>query len=279
MRTEIANFAQLLRTSWDQYKQRALPLLAVILISTVVVGGLFMVLMLGISMGGAMLAHFTDERTATWLVILLAGILLLVLIVLIFWVQTTLFVLVVKEELGIIEAFQAGWDYLWPMAWVLTLASGILISGFALGVLPGILFTVWFTFGMYVLLEEDRRGMEALLASREYVRGHWWNIFGKVLALWLLSAVVGLIPFIGQIFSLLFAPFFLLFLLAAYRDLKAVKGEAVVTAGSGTLAFWWFLAVAGLLLPLLAMGLAFFALLTGEQEWMQLPGPMHGRWL
>ena len=279
MRTEIATFAQLLRTSWDQYKQRALPLLAVILISTVVVGGLFLVLMLGISMGGAMLAHFTDERTATWLVILLACILLLVLVVLIFWVQTALFVLVVKEELGIIEAFQAGWDYLWPMAWVLTLASGILISGFALGILPGILFAVWFTFGMYVLLEEVRRGMEALLASREYVRGHWWNIFGKVLALWLLSAVVGLIPFVGQIFSLLFAPFFLLFLLSLYRDLKTVKGEAVVTAGSGTLAFWWFLAVVGLLLPLLAMGLAFFALLTGEQEWMHLPGPMHGRWL
>lgn len=279
MSTEIATFGTLLHTAWDDYKKRALPLLAVMLISAVVIGGLVMALVLCATLGAAMLTHFTDERTATYLVIVLVCILLLVVTVLVVWSQTAMLALVVNENLGIIEAFQAGWTYLWPMAWVLTLLSAILLTGFVLGFLPGFLFLVWFAFCMYVLLEEDRRGMDALLASKEYVRGHWWNTFGKLLLLWLISAVAGFIPFIGQIFSLLFAPFFMLFVLAMYRDFKAVKGVAEVDAGSSGRVFWWILAVIGLALPLAALAAALFSLLAGEREWMPLPGSMPGKWL
>ncbi|MHB8810208.1 MAG: hypothetical protein ACYC9M_09370 [Desulfobulbaceae bacterium] len=279
MSTEIATFPTLFRTAWDQYKKRALPLLAVMFISTVVIGSLMLALVLCVTLGGAMLTHFTDERTATYLIISLVSVLLLVLTVLIIWSQTALLAMVVNEDLGIIEAFQAGWTWLWPMAWVLTLASAILLAGFALGVLPGLLFAVWFAFCMFVLLEEDRRGMDTLLASREYVRGHWWNTFGKLLLLWLISAVISLLPFIGQILSLLFAPFFMLFLLAMYRDLKAAHGVVDVETSPGALFFWWFLAVAGLAMPLIALAAVLFSLLTGEQEWIHFPEAMHGRWL
>jgi hypothetical protein len=279
MSTEIATFGTLFRTAWDDYKKRALPLLAVMLISAVVIGGLVMALVLCATLGGALLTHFTDERTATYLVIVLVCILLLVVTVLVVWSQTAMLALVVNENLGIIEAFQAGWTYLCPMAWVLTLFSAIVLTGFVLGLLPGFLFLVWFTFCMYVLLEEDRRGMDALLASKEYVRGHWWNTFGKLLLLWLISAVAGFIPFIGQVFSLLFAPFFMLYLLAMYRDFKAVKGVAEADAGSGGRVFWWILAVIGLALPLAALVAALFSLLSGEQELMRLPDSMHGKWL
>ncbi|MHB8791247.1 MAG: hypothetical protein ACYDBT_15365 [Desulfobulbaceae bacterium] len=279
MNTEIATLPALFRTAWDQYKKRAIPLLAVMLISAVVLASLAMALVLCVTLGGAALTHFTDERTATYLIIVLAGGLLLVLTVLAFWAYTALLALVVNEDLGIIEAFQAGWTWLWPMSWVLVLAPGIVLTGFVLGFLPGILFAVWFAFCMYVLLEEDRRGMDALLASREYVRGHWWNTFGKLLIVWLISAVAGFIPFIGQVFSLLFTPFFMLFMLAMYRDLKAVHGAAKVETSPGALLFWWALAVIGMVLPLIALAAAFFVLLTGEQEWLRLPESMHGSWL
>jgi MFS family permease len=279
MSTEIATFGTLFRTAWDQYKNRAMPLLAVMLISAVVIGGLVLSLMLCVTLGGAILAHFTNERTVAYLVVALICVLLLAATLLVFWSQTAMLALVVHEELGIIEAFRTGWTYLWPMAWVMTLLTAILLTGFLLGILPGLLFLVWFTFCMYVLLEEDRRGMDALLASKEYVRGHWWNTFGKIIVLWLISAVAGFIPFIGQVFSFLFAPFFMLFLLAMYRDLKEVKGVAVTAAGSGRLAFWWTLAVLGMVLPLVALIAVLFTLLSGEQEWMHVPRSMHGKWL
>ena len=276
MSTEIATFGALFNIAWDQFKQRALPLLAVMLISAVVVGGLAMVLVLCVTLGGAMLTHFTDERTAALLVILLACVLLLTVITLVFWAQTALIALVVREDLGIIEAFQTGWEYLWPMGWVLTLASGIVITGFVLGILPGILFSVWFAFCMFVLLEEDHRGMDALIASREYIRGHWWNTFGKLLLLWLLSAAVSIIPFVGQIISLLFTPFFMLFLLAMYQDLKEARGAIVVDASPGTRIFWWTLAILGLALPLVGLAAGLFALLTGEMGGLHLPSALHG---
>ena len=279
MSTEIATFGTLFRTAWDQYKNRAMPLLAVMLISAVVIGGLVLSLVLCATLGGAILAHITNERTVAYLVIALVCVLLLVATMLVLWSQTAMLALVVHEELGIIEAFHTGWTYLWPMAWVMTLLSAILLAGFLLGILPGLLFLVWFTFCMYVLLEEDRRGMDTLLASKEYVRGHWWNTFGKIFVLWLISAVAGFIPFIGQVFSFLFAPFFMLFLLAMYRDLKEVKGVAVVAAGPGSTAFWWTLAVLGMALPLVVLIAALFALLSGEQEWLHVPPSMHGKWL
>ena len=43
--------------------------------------------------------------------------------------------IVIKEDLGIIEAFQTGWTYLWPMTWVLTIYSGIVLTGFVLGII------------------------------------------------------------------------------------------------------------------------------------------------
>ena len=282
MNSEIATLATLgtlFRTAWDQYKQRALPLLAVLLISAVVIGSLLMALVLCATIGGAMLTHFTDKRTATYLVIALVCVLLLMAFVLFIWSYTTLVAIVLNEDLGIIEAFQTGWKYLWPMAWVLTLAPAIVLTGFALGVVPGILFAVWFSFCGYILLEEDHRGMDALLASMEYVRGHWWNTFGKLLVLWLISAAVSLIPFIGQVFSLLLNPFFMLFMLAMYRDLKAVHGVAAVDAGPGSRIFWWTMAGIGLALPLAALAAILFSLLTGEQEWLHLPASMHNRWL
>ncbi|HBI15174.1 MAG TPA: hypothetical protein DDY20_06615 [Desulfobulbaceae bacterium] len=279
MSTEIATFGTLFRIAWDQYKKRAMPLLAVLLISAVAIGSLAIALVLCATLGGAMLTHFTDERTATYLVIVMVCVLLLVLIALFLWSQTALLAMVANEDIGIIEAFQAGWTWLWPMAWVLTLFSAVVLGGFALGILPGFLFLAWFAFCMFVLLEEDRRGMDALLASKEYVRGHWWNTFGKLLVLWLISAVAGFIPLIGQVFSLLLTPFFMLFLLAMFRDLKAVKGEAEIDASPGCRVFWWFMAVIGLALPLAVLAAAFFSLLTGGQEWMHIPDSMHGRWL
>lgn len=279
MRTEIATFGALWQTAWDQYKKRALPLIAVMLISSVVIGSLLLALALTAVLGGAVLAHFTDERTAALLLMLLVSLLLILAIILTFWAYTTLIALVVDGDLGIIESFQAGWRALWPMAWVQTLAPAILLAGLALGILPGILFGVWFSFCGYILLAEDRRGLDALLASREYVRGHWWNTFGKQLLLWLISGAASMIPFVGQIISLLFTPFFMLFMLAIYHNLKVVHGEVRVDAGPGARVFWWCLAALGLLLPLAALGAGLYALLTGDQQWLSIPETMHGTWL
>ena len=94
---------------------------------------------------------------------------------------------------------------------------------------------------------------------------------------WLISAVVWIIPFLGQILSILFAPFFLLYLLGMYRDLKAIKGPVALQDAAGSRVFWWAVTVIGLILPVAALAWLLYVLLTGGQEWTipDWPG-MHG---
>jgi len=277
MSKEVATIGEIFSSSWEDYKERALPILAVVLISTVILGGLVMVLALCAGFGGALLAHVKADQSWTFILIALSCVLLLVITVLALWCQTAMLAIVVDEDLGIIEAFQRGWEYLWPMAWVLTIFSGIIVTGLILGILPSILCFVWFSFSFYILIEEDKRGMDSILASMEYVRGNWWNTFGKLFIIWFLYTLTGIVPFVGPLISFLFYPFLMLFTVAVYRDLRSIKGEAELLISSGTRLIWWGITVIGLIVPLIALIAALIALITGENSWMDSTRQsMHG---
>jgi hypothetical protein len=268
MHAQVTPIRELFSRTWTQYKERALPILAVILISTVIIGGLFMVMILFGMFGGAIMTQIMDSTAAIVIIAVLMSIFLLIITILLIWCQTAMLAIIVDEDLGIIEAFQRGWEYFWPMTWVLTFLSGILMAGLAFGILPGFLFLVWFGFCAFIMLEEDRRGLDTLLASREYVRGYGWNTFGKMAVVGMISVVASIIPFLGQILSFLFTPFFMLYLLAMYRDLKSIKGTVELEEGAGSRIFWWTVTIIGMILPIAALlGLLYF-LLTGEQQWM-----------
>ncbi len=268
MTKQVATIGEIFASCWEEYKQRAIPILAVVLISTVIISSLVLTLALSVGLGGAVLAHLKPGQNWIFALIAILCVLFLAITLLALWCQTAMLAIVVDENLGIIEAFQRGWQYFRAMTWVLTIFSGIIMIGLLFGILPGILFLVWFSFCFYILFEEDRRGMDTLLASMEYVRGHLWNTFGKLLAVWFLYMLTGLIPFVGTLISILFYPFLMLFMAALYRDLKSIKGEVEIQAGSGTRLFWWVVTWAGLVLPILALAAGLIAVMSGENEWM-----------
>jgi hypothetical protein len=70
-----------------------------------------------------------------------------------------------------------------PVIWVFILSSLCIMGGFLLLVIPGIIFAVWLTFASVVVVLEDKRGLAALKQSREYARGRWWAIFGRLFLL------------------------------------------------------------------------------------------------
>ena len=113
--------------------------------------------------------------------------------------------------------------------------------------IPGIIFSVWFIFGDFVLIDEDIRGVKALLRSKKYVEGRWFYvlkhlafIFSFTFALSLLFIPVFLIlnlifikfhPFSKffmisgiQVLVRAFIPVFLLtYLVVLYKELKKSK--------------------------------------------------------
>lgn len=138
------------------------------------------------------------------------------------------------------NAYQVGKQYFWSYLFLSILVSLAVVGGLILLIIPGIIFGIWFSLAYFALLGEDKRGTQAMKASREYVRGHWWAVFGRmVLLVVVLFVVGGIAGFIGAmiipgnedmvvslvtyLLNLVVVPFALAYSYFIYKDLKALK--------------------------------------------------------
>lgn len=150
-----------------------------------------------------------------------------------------------------------------PTAIALSLST-IIAAGIFFGLILLLLASViplTMIFGFIVMIDERQTSIDALLISRLYVRGHWWDTAFKLFLMWLIFTVPLLFlqylsplfqnPFALQLISLAAAPFTLLYMVAVYRDLKKTAGK--VNPDTSWRCLWRLLAAAGILLPLLGV--------------------------
>ena len=254
MSSQLKSIGEVVSETWELYRQRAVPILLVLLLTSVLVIGVVCIfgVLLALGLGGAeVLSSHLEPGRISPLALILALSAFLIIFPLIFWSQAATLAVTVNNNLGIMEALKAGWKYLVPLGWVGTFYMGIVMTGTMLFLVPGVFLGLSMSLCFYALIDDDRRGMDALLASQHYVRGHWWNTFGKFFLVWLISMGVSLVPVIGQLLSFVFTPFLLLYMVIVYRDLKEAAGE--VDLHSGPRRLWTLMATAGILLPLLGL--------------------------
>jgi hypothetical protein len=116
-------------------------------------------------------------------------------------------------------------------------------SGLMLLVIPGIIISLLTTFSLYIVMAEQKSGLDACLISRHYVKNHKWEFFKRLLA-WgliqmLISFIFGLavpgkkapddaLKFILQsldsILSGLLSLFSSVYLYSNYKHLKSMAG-------------------------------------------------------
>lgn len=145
-----------------------------------------------------------------------------------------------EAPIGIAEAYRLAWPKILSFIWVKFLSGFIVAGAFLLFVVPGIILGTGFVFGTFILINENERGMRALLKSREYVRGYWWAVLGRLLFVALIALVtaavlsfflqlapqndiVSAIP--GIIINIVIMPFMLAYSYTLYARLKAVRGS------------------------------------------------------
>jgi len=128
------------------------------------------------------------------------------------------------EGLSMGEVFGRSAERFFSFFKVYLLYALIIFSGLVFLVIPGIIFSIWFGFAPFILAREDVRGVDALLKSKEYVKGNWSRVFGLLLAVWLVSFALSLIPYAGHILSIFFIPFVLVYEYLLYEGLKERKG-------------------------------------------------------
>jgi len=136
-----------------------------------------------------------------------------------FWGASGMTAAVVDQQGDLLDSIKRGGRLVITYGWMAVLSALVITGGFSLLLIPGILFLVWAFAAQFIIFREYERGLDALLKSRHYVRGHWMNTFMKLLVIFGVMVVSSFIPF-GQIISF---PFMLSYLYEMYEDLRLIK--------------------------------------------------------
>lgn len=149
------------------------------------------------------------------------------------------------------SAYDFARRYAIPYAGLLLLIGVLVLLGGILLIIPGVIISVWLSFSYFVLLFEKKGIIDSMKASREYVRGQWWAVFGRFLALGLavivLSIGTGLVGMVLSFFyipeaasaalvsfvtSAIAMPVVIAYYYFMYQDLRKLKGSSPIVAGT-----------------------------------------------
>lgn len=67
-----------------------------------------------------------------------------------------------------------------PLLLIYVLSGLLLLGGLLFFIIPGIILAISITFAQYVYVDENKKGMDALLTSGSLVRGRWFKTVGKI---------------------------------------------------------------------------------------------------
>lgn len=151
-----------------------------------------------------------------------------------------LIIAVADRSVSVSEAYRRSVSVFWKYIGMSIVMSIALLVGFLLLIIPGIILAIWFSFGAFVLVLENGGVIQSLKQSREYVRGHWWGVFGRIVVLGILMVVISLVfsafglvssetlgNAIVSALAMLLAPFSVAYMYFMYQDLKG--GSAVIS--------------------------------------------------
>ncbi len=237
----LPGIGDLLKRSWQVYKEKFWRLVGIMVMGIMVIGMLvcFLVFILPFvivavfGVGGKILGgQWAIGRVFIFFIFLLAFLLSLIalmgVLLIVLFIKASLIFAIKEKDIGIGKALKLGWSKTLSLLWVDLLTRLAITGGSFLFIIPGIIFSVWFKFADYVLVVENLKGPKALSKSKFLVQGYWWNVFGKMFVLSILAGIVMLvlsfIPLIGVLIALVtIFPFSRVFYFLLYQDLKRLK--------------------------------------------------------
>ena len=89
------------------------------------------------------------------------------------------------------ESYRFGFKRLGSVILVSVLVGLAVIGGFILLVIPGLIFLVFLSVSVPVLIVENRRGTDAMSRSWNLVKGHFWHAVGVIIVAGLITGIVG----------------------------------------------------------------------------------------
>ena len=257
---ELPGIVELFERSWKIFKSRIGTLIALYLLSAV-----FFIIPVGIFIGIGYLfsLFFSSDKIAIALMVSGGIVGMVAGMIAASWGYAAFIFAVADEVLGIGDSLEKGGQRISAFIWLLSILGYIVMGGFLLFLIPGVMFAVWFTFAQFILAGEEEKGMNALLKSKEYVRGYFWDILLRLFIIWLVSGVIGIVPIIGPILSILFMPFMMIFIYLIYEDLRSIKGDVAYPSSTGEKFKWIGIGTLGyVVVPLIVIAIMGASLVT-----------------
>ncbi len=236
---ELPKATDLLKQAWGIFKQKIKTLVLIQLVPFAI--AIPLIMMMGAA--GLLKEEGAKGLSETNLIVVLAIIALSVLAgVVQLWAQiATIMAIADPNPQNMKEMFRQSRPFILPYLWVSVLIGLIVLGGFILLIIPGIIFAFWYCFSPYAVILENKRGMEALRASKSYVKGNIRMIFSRYVFLVVLAILVFGIPSIilgkaledvyTSVASLIFSPVAAVYAYLIYRSLRdAAQTPAIVPA-------------------------------------------------
>jgi hypothetical protein len=216
-------FTELLNDAWQLFQKKFWNLLGIYLMMTVISA---LVLIGGLIIGGAAVLITLAVKVPAFTV-LIGGVALIFALGLAFWAITWTLIAVIKyldadDNPSVLTTIQKSKPLAWVLLPTMIINTLAILGGFILFVIPGIVLSISLGFVGIVAILENKKMWEALQASRNLVRGRWWNVFFVYLVMILL--IIGVIAVTGAYTSpiaLFMSPLMYTFCYLLYKRLKA----------------------------------------------------------
>lgn len=150
-------------------------------------------------------------------------------------------------------AYQAAFPLILSYLWVSILVGATVFLGLLLLIVPAIIFGIWFSMTQFMVIFEGKRGVNAMQASRELVKGHFFEILKKLLFLFVVMVVISFIIYapltlilggqenvtyivIDALVTFVIAQISIIYIYQIYQSLKSLSGEYATTTQNDTVA-------------------------------------------
>ncbi|MHB2026170.1 MAG: hypothetical protein ACYCPQ_05985 [Elusimicrobiota bacterium] len=193
------------------------------------------------------------------------------------WTPIAMFVAVLDESahpLSFKDCWSKSYPKIVPFSWAYILFSIFVVSGFCFFLVPGVYLGVCLCLTPLVCVAQGDGGILALEKSLYYVRGRWWEVFGRLIVIGFIGFIPGIIPFIGWVAAALLSSFPMSIMAVLYHDLRRVRESDAPFASSRKTRTLLASSLIGLVFPIMT-ALMFYRVVSAsapdfEAEWQSL---------
>ncbi len=252
-KVERVDFATTLNDVWQLAQTKIWNLLGIYLIVT-----LFTIIAIIFATIVAFIVGFIINLAGIpALLVAFLALALIALIALIFWLSAMMLIASLKSldsagNPSVLELVSEAKSQSWALVPTMVIAMFAVLGGFALFIVPGIIMFVSTAFVVNVAVLEKKSTWEAIVRSRDLVRGRWWNLFILWIGLGIAAALI--IAATGMSYSplmLIIYPLSTIFSYVVYKKLASLPAAKPAT----TRGDWYYKVAAGVGIALVAAGL------------------------